>query len=217
MFIDVHVGNRWVLARSMRRGESLTIDDGLLEGYGLSQSIGVMRVQARADIASSERGYQRALFVPFELTEGRAPRPGTNFTRDLEAMLGPGWRRDGDRDEARRWAMLQLETELVAVPEPVSGFVRDEARLADVRARMRLFCAAGVLLGIVAILGAIARRGLASAREARAVMVEAGAEHADDRGARWRSWLTVAGFTCAIALAMLLGAAFLVARPYFMG
>jgi hypothetical protein len=216
MLIDVHVGNRWVLARSMRRDEALTIDEGLLEGHGFSQSIGVVRVQARADVASSERAHQRAVFVPFE-AEGDAPRPTTDLDRDLEAMLGAGWRREGERAEAERWAMLQLETELVAVPEPVSGFVRDEARLADVRTRMRLFCAIGVLFGIGAILGAIARRGLASAREARAVMVEAGAEHADDRGARWRSWLTVAGFVCAIALAILLGAAFLVARPYFMG
>jgi hypothetical protein len=217
MLIDVHVGNRWVLARSLRRGQTLTIEEGALEGVGFSQSIGVLRVQARADVASSERAYQRAVFVPFDRTEGHAPRPGTDLSRDLDAMLGPGWRREGDRTEAERWAMLRLETDLVAVLEPVSGFAGDEAHLADVRARMRLFCAFGVLLGIGAILGAIARRGLASAREARAVMVEAGAEHADDRGARFRSWLTVAGFVCAIALAILLGAAFLVARPYFMG
>ena len=217
MLIDVHVGNRWVLARSMRRGEPLTIAEGYLEGDGFSQSIGVMRVQARADVASSERAYQRALFVPFELTEGNAPRPGTSITRDLDAMLGRGWRREGDRDETHRWAMLQLEEELVPVPAPLSGLARDEARLEDVRTRMRSLCAVGVLLAVAAILGAITRRGLASAREARAVMVEAGADHADDRAARWRSWLTVGGFVCAIALAILLGAAFLVARPYFMG
>lgn len=217
MLIDVYVGNRWVLARSMRRGEPLTIAEGYLEGDGFSQSIGVMRVQARADVASSERAYQRALFVPFELTEGNAPRPGTSITRDLDAMLGRGWRREGDRVETHRWAMLQLEEELVPVPAPVSGLARDEARLEDVRTRMRWLCAVGVLLAVAAILGAITRRGLASAREARAVMVEAGADQADDRAARWRSWLTVGGFVCAIALAILLGAAFLVARPYFMG
>jgi hypothetical protein len=198
MLIDVHLGNRWVLARSMRRGETLFIEDGL------SVPFGVVRLQARADVASSERAYQRVVLGP-------------ERDRDLEAMLGAGWRRGSEREEAERWAALQLETELIAVPAPVSGFADDEARLAEVRDHMRLLCAFGVLLGIVAILGAIARRGLASARAARAVMLEAGAERADDRGARWRSWLTVGGFVCLIALAILLGAAFLVARPYFLG
>jgi hypothetical protein len=197
MLIDVHLGNRWALARSMRRGETLSL-------HGLSAPLGVVRVQARADVASSERAYQRVVLGP-------------ERDRDLEAMLGAGWRRGSDREEAERWATLRLETELIAVPAPASGFAGDEARLSEVRERMRLFCALGVLLGIVVILGAITRRGLASTREARAVMLEAGAEHADDRGARWRSWLTVGGFVCAIALAILLGAAFLVARPYFLG
>jgi hypothetical protein len=49
------------------------------------------------------------------------------------------------------------------------------------------------------------------------VLLEAGDETADDARARRRSWLTVTGFVAAIGLAILLGAAFLVARPLFMG
>ena len=61
------------------------------------------------------------------------------------------------------------------------------------------------------------RRGLARAREVREVLVEAGAERADDTGARRRSRLTVIVFVAAIGLAILLGAAFLAARPFLMG
>ena len=113
------------------------------------------------------------------------------------------------------------DDEGTVIPHPladtISGLAQDEARLSSLRTTMRSICAGGVLLGVIAILVMVMRRGLASAKEAREVLLEAGDETADDARARRRSWLTVTGFVAAIGLAILLGAAFLVARPLFMG
>lgn len=202
MFLDVFVGERWVDARTMHRGERVELR---LEDLGG----GVVRVQARADLDSSERAYQVALLA-------RHPRLPEDVTASaLRARFGDvaaSW-----SAERLRWVLLELEADLVDVEAPVSGLARDEARLQSVRSTMRTICGLGVLLGIAAILVAVLRRGLASAREARQVLLEAGDETADDPSARRRSWLTVVGFVAAIGLAILLGAAFLVARPFFMG
>ncbi len=202
MFLDVFVGERWVMARTMRRGETLDVPMEDLGG-------GIVRVQARGDLDSSERAYQLALVTAH-------PRePATVTASALRARFGTAavtW-----SPERRRWALLELDAELIDVEAPVSGLARDEARLESVRATMRAICGAGVLLGVAAILVAVTRRGLASAREAREVLLEAGDASADDSKARWRSWLTVVGFVSGIGLAILLAAAFLVARPFFMG
>jgi len=205
MLIDVFVGGGWVGARTFRRVQPLELE---LAGLG----VGMFRVQARADLGSSERAYQRALYA---VHQGAREEDDLGEEAALVGILG---RRAGLEDpEQRAWARLELEAELVDVPAPVSGLARDEARLQAVRTTMRWICGAGLLLGVLAILLAVLRRGLASAREAREVLVEAGAEGADDAGARRRSWLTVVAFVAAIGLAILLGAAFLVARPFFMG
>ncbi|MBN8612889.1 MAG: hypothetical protein J0L92_20025 [Deltaproteobacteria bacterium] len=202
MFLDVFVGERWVGAHTMQRDARLELR---LDDVGS----GLVRLQARADLDSSERAYQLALLA-------RHPRlPAAVETAALRTRFGEGaatW-----SSERRRWAMLELEADLVDVEAPTSGLARDEARLASLRTTMRSICAGGVLLGVIAILVMVMRRGLASAKEAREVLLEAGDETADDARARWRSWLTVTGFVAAIGLAILLGAAFLVARPLFMG
>jgi hypothetical protein len=205
MLIDVFVGERWVSARTLRRGERLALP---LEDLG----DGLFRVQARADVASSERAYQRALLAarPRE----RAGAPGA-LEQARVARFGAESR--AWDEERLDWELRRLEAELVDVPAPNSGLARDEGRLAATRTTMRWVAVSGVVLAVVLTLAAVGRRGLASAREAREVLVEAGAEGADDRAARWRSWLTVVAFVAAIGLAILLGAAFLVARPFFLG
>jgi hypothetical protein len=200
MLLDVFVGERWVDARSLARGETVEL---ALAPLG----VGIARLQARADVASSERAYQRALVVAPADPEIR----GRVWTERFGAEAAT-W-----DEERRAFALRALEAELVDVPAPSSGLARDEARLEATRGTMRGVAVSGVALAVVLTLAAVGRRGLASTRQAREVLRDAGVEDADDGSARWRSWLTVLAFVAAIGLAILLGAAFLVARPFFLG
>lgn len=199
VLLDVFVDHRWLLARTLERGEELE-----LAPSSLGSGSGIARLQARLDVTSSERAYQRAVPLGDAGVEEAS----------LEALLGV---RGTTGEEARRWARLALDADLIDVVAPVSGVALDQERVAALRAKMRALGVTGVLLAVLAILGAITRRGLASAKEARSVMVEAGLAGADDARARRRSWLVVVGYVAAVGLAILLGAAFLAARPFFLG
>ncbi|GAB4217109.1 MAG: hypothetical protein OHK0013_44320 [Sandaracinaceae bacterium] len=204
VLLDVFVGERWVDARSVARGETLEL---AIEPLGS----GIVRLQARTDVASSERAYQRALVV--------APPDAPSGSELVERAWRERFGEDAARWDAERRAfeLCALEAALVDVPAPSSGLARDEARLATTRTTMRWVASSGVALAVVVMLAAVGRRGLAATRQARAVLRDAGVQGADDRAARWRSALTVVGFVAAIGVAIALGAAFLVARPFFLG
>lgn len=204
MLLDVYVDGRWRHARTLRRDAELRVP----------VSSGLVLVQARADVASSERGYVRAAFL-----EGSEPRDAAEQeARALRSALGLDAEVNEPVEETRlRWWRLALEEAPIDVPALVSGLADDEASLARTRTRMRWIAGLGAALALVAVLVVVARRGWAAAREARSVLVAAGDEGADDASARWRSAFVVAGFVAGVGLAILLGAAFLVARPYFMG
>lgn len=186
MLIDAFVGEAWVVAATLRRGGELRIPRERL-GEGL------IRLQARADVTSSERAYQRAIILGGDVGDER----------------GGG--------EAGRWERLALEDALIEIPAPVTGRAADEARLTELRDRMRWFSGIGVLLSIVVVFAIVVRRGVRASREARELMVRAGQADADDARARWTSWLVVAAYVAAIAIAVLLGLGFLAARPFFLG
>jgi hypothetical protein len=205
MLLDVFVGERWVDARSLARGEAIDLG---LEGLG----VGLVRVQARADVSSSERAYQLARMVASREALARSPEVLEDAWVERFGAQAAAW--DAER---RDFELRALEAELVDVPAPSSGLARDEARLAATRSAMRGVATAGVALAVLLMLAAVGRRGLASTRQAREVLRDAGVEQADDRKARWRSALTVVAFVAAIGLAILLGAAFLVARPFLLG
>ena len=152
--------------------------------------VGEYRVQARADVMSAERAYLRLVDT--------APMTPTERA-------------------AQRWIFAARETELVAIPAPTSGLATDEAALGFRRQWMRIVTGFGVLAAFILMLASVLRQGIASEAEARSVLLASGVEDADDERARSRSRWTVLAFVSAIALAVLMGTAFLLARPFWWG
>jgi hypothetical protein len=181
VIVDIYREERWIDTRALHTGEALRLT---------LPEPGVFRLQARADVTSSERAYLRLVDTSPLSTEERA---------------------------AQRWIFAARETELIAVPSSTSGLATDEAVLGQRRQWMRIVAGLGVLAAFLLMLASVLRRGIASEAEARQLMLASGIEGADDDAARRRSRWTVIAYVAAIALAVLLGAGFLVARPFFMG
>ena len=181
VIVDFYRGDRWIDTRALHAGEELRVD---------APEAGIYRVQARADVMSSERAYLRLV--------------DTNPMSAAERAM-------------QEWTFAQREAELIAVGPSASGLASDDAALGQRRRWMRIVTGLGVLSAFLLMLASVVRRGIASEAEARTVMLASGIEGADDEAARRRSRWTVLAYVSAIALAVLLGAAFLVAGPLLLG
>lgn len=180
VIVDIYLQERWMETRALHAGETSRFE---------VPEPGIYRLQARADVMSSERAYMRLIDTARTPTE----------------------------QAAQRWMFAQQENDLVAVGTPISGFATDEAALASRRRWMRIVTALGVLAAFILMLASVVRQGIASEAEARSVLLASGVEDADDDQARSRSRWTVLAYVSAIALAVLMGTAFLLACPFWMG
>lgn len=178
VIVDIYREERWLETRALHQGEVARIEVA---------EPGITRLQARADVMSSERAYLRVL--------------DTSHASSTE----------------RRWEFAQQEAQLIGVGQPATGFASDEAALASRRRWMRIVTALGVLSAFILMLASVVRQGIASEAEARSVLLASGVEDADSQQARNRSRWTVLAYVSGIALAVLMGTAFLLARPFWPG
>lgn len=187
-----HLG-RWIETRTVR-GSSVGLD---------ARGRALRRLQVRADPFGGEH-----VAVHYAIL-GTDPIDPAWVRERLEAerseILDP---------EGTPWRMLlaSAEEEIRQVPAAVSGIEEDRAAVAARRRRVQIVGGIALALGSGVFLASLLRRGLRAAEEARGVLRAAGDETAGSRATRLRMTFAVLLFVGAVGVALLAGAALVLAR-----
>ncbi|MDQ3036580.1 MAG: hypothetical protein M3Y87_29580, partial [Myxococcota bacterium] len=196
LVLDVFYEGRWVHTATIEPGEvSLPFE--------LSRP-GLYRLQAHADPFGGERAAARYVLLA---AEGAEPslEPARAFLGDAGIQLS-----DGTSDP--RMLLAGAEEEVRTLPTAASGLEADRARVASRQHRLHVIAAIALALGIAVVLITMLRRGLGAAAEARDVMREAGDAEASSPRTRTRMTIAVLAMVGAVAVALLAGAALILAR-----
>lgn len=191
--LDAFVDGRWNHSLVTKR------DSFAVHALPAQPTLGLVRVQARADRFSSEGAGAR--LVHLEQPERSVPRRVLEIARTLEAEPWRGWLAPLDEPGVPRaseqWAkqlptfaeedpqlaaaflMAPAESLRAQVPMPVSGRPAQLARLERTRVRMRYGVAGAVALSAWLIALSVTRRGLLAVDEAQAILARASEEAAD--------------------------------------
>ncbi|AKF08165.1 hypothetical protein [Sandaracinus amylolyticus] len=166
---------------------------------------GLYRVEVRADPFGGERAAARYVLV--------APAGSDLALHDTRELL----RREDveltDREGTEpRLLLAGAEEEVRTLPSAISGLEDDRRMVAERRRRLHFVAGLALGLGIAVLAMSLLRRGLFAAAEARDVMHEAGDPEARSVRARARTTLAVIAIVGAVAVALLAGAALILAR-----
>lgn len=204
MILDVFRDGRWI--------RTATIAPATTELPAPLDAPGLYLLQLRADAyGSGERAATRyVLYAP----EGSS---GVSLDRARALLAAAGVELADPEATDPRMLLAGAEEEARTLPAAVSGLEEDRARLAARRHRLYVIATIALLLGIAVLATTLLRRGLGAAEQARDVMSEAG--DPDARSARTRARMTVAvlAIVGAVALALLAGAATILARAAIEG
>lgn len=194
LILDVFRDGRWIQTQTMAPGRHLVSVPGAGSGLYL--------LQARADPYGGERAAARYVLVPESASLEEA--------RSLLGQAGVELTDPPGTDP--RMLLAGAEEELRTLPSAVSGLEADRARVQERRHRVHVIAAISLGLSIFVFLVLLLRRGFGAAAEAQSVMQKAGDSEARSRKTRLRMTLSVLATVGGVALALLAGAAILLAR-----
>lgn len=197
LVVDAFEAGRWV--------HTGTLSPGAAElPFALGRP-GLYLLQAHADPFGGDRAASRYVLL--------APEGSGLSVDGARALLGAaGIQLTDPEGTDPRLLLAGAEEELRALPVAASGLEADRARLAARRHRLHVIAALALALGIAVFLITMLRRGLGAAAEAREVMREAGDPDATSSRNRTRMTIAVLALVGAVAVALLAGAALLLAR-----
>ncbi|WP_236604323.1 hypothetical protein [Sandaracinus amylolyticus] len=166
---------------------------------------GLYRVEVRSDPFGGERAAARYVLV--------APEGSGLALDDTRELL----RREDveltDREGTEpRLLLAGAEEEVRTLPSAISGLEDDRRMVAERRRRLHFVAGLALGLGIAVLAMSLLRRGLFAAAEAREVMHEAGDPEARSVRVRARNTAAVIAIVGAVAVALLAGAALILAR-----
>lgn len=204
VIVDAFRDGRW-----LRTGTIAAGTDGVQPLPFPALSPGLWRLQARVDPFGGARAAVRLVVVT-------QTRDGASAVRDALLPLGVDLPlRPSERDVA--WVAAARESELRPLPAWTSGLAAARARVAERRRTVRALVVGALVVGIL-LLGLLwLRRAVAAAAQAQRVLEATGAPELATRSHRWRTLLGALALVGAMVLALLAGAALLLARAYLEG
>jgi hypothetical protein len=194
LILDVFHDGSWIHTETTNPGRTLvSVPDS---GPGL------YLLQVRADPYGGERVAARYVLV--------SPTASFEHTRSWLDQAGVHLADPPDTDP--RMLLAGAEEEVRTLPVAASGLDADRARVQERRHRLHVIAAVALGVGIFVFVLLLLRRGFGAAAEAQTVMQEAGDSEAKSRRNRLRMTLSVLAIVGGVALALLAGAAILLAR-----
>ncbi|MBK8172202.1 MAG: hypothetical protein IPK60_17915 [Sandaracinaceae bacterium] len=175
---------------------------------------GTWRIQVRTDPFTADSAATRMLRV---VERGTPPEAALRSAISLDVT--PSQPPPGTDLRALKlhaaYALAAQERDRMNLPEPWSGQRESAEQIARAKWRVRVFGTIGLALIAIVVSLIVARRGLRSASEARALMAEAGDPGASDPKVRRRQTLTLLLMVALIVLFFVTTITFVIARTSF--
>jgi hypothetical protein len=201
--LDVYRDERWARTLSFRPRERARIAPLLAPG--------LQRLQVHTDPYSAERSAVRMVAIR---------REGESVEDAVDRALGElaqiegaiGGAPAGPPDLRIAWAAATVEDGIRLLPEAVSGYTEDAARLEENQRALRFAALVAIVLGLAAIAILFVRRGVDAALEAQRVMDATGDPELASARHRRRTLLSALLLVATVLLAFALAATIVVLR-----